>query len=285
MSRTSDVIIGMGEIGKGLYKIIDKVDDNLVFGLDLDERNSLVQVSDIENFVDIAKISVPVTQIKEHTRVLHICIPGELRCFVDIVRMYIKDFGPLLTMIHSTVPVGTTRRVAYGGLPVVHSPVRGKHPKMDEGIRAYTKYVGGLSKYDIKFAVQVLDSYGLNGMPMGTPEATEIAKILSTTRYGVNLIFADMQKELLDSMGLDYTRVVKDWERSYNLGLDKVNMPQYKRPVLDPPNGYIGGHCVYENSKILRDMVDGPLRGLLNTIILYGRRNDDTEQNIENTIC
>src|SRR4051812_21023221 len=69
--------------------------------------------------------------------VLHICIPYSDH-FEAIVRGKQHLFSPAFTVIHSTVPIGTSEK-----LDALHSPVRGKHPQLEESIRTFVKYVGG----------------------------------------------------------------------------------------------------------------------------------------------
>ena len=60
--------------------------------------------------------------------VLHICIPWSNK-FVNIVRKEIEKIKPRITIIHSTVRVGTTKKLneilAKELRFVVHSPIRG----------------------------------------------------------------------------------------------------------------------------------------------------------------
>jgi len=62
---------------------------------------------------------------------------------VGVTAAYAKRYRPSVVVVHSTVPVGTTRALlTASGLPVVHSPVRGKHVKMAEELLHYVKFVG-----------------------------------------------------------------------------------------------------------------------------------------------
>ena len=70
---------------------------------------------------------------------LNVCIPYT-NGFVDDVKEIIEDIKPKHTVIHSTVPVGTTESV---GMKVIHSPVRGLHPNLLKGLKTFVKYIGG----------------------------------------------------------------------------------------------------------------------------------------------
>ena len=69
--------------------------------------------------------------------ILHVCIPYN-NSFIKTVKGQIKKIKPKLTIIHSTVALGTTKKI---GGAVVHSPVRGVHPKIYEGIKTFVKYI------------------------------------------------------------------------------------------------------------------------------------------------
>lgn len=276
MNKDIDVIIGMGEIGKGLYQVIFNSGE-LVYGLDLNKQGGL-EVVDMNDSGDIGKYSVPLEEIAKRVRLLHICIPGNIDNFVPVVSAYIEVYKPRVTVVHSTVPVGTTERLNQMGV-VAHSPVRGKHPNMADGLLNYVKYIGmpeDISVKDWELLLTTFHTYGIKVRTMSSPKATELAKILSTTRYGVNLLFADMQNELIEKYGLNYFDVVTEWEHTYNEGLQQVGLQKYRRPILKPPNGYIGGHCVYENATMLLKQIPrfSSIAIFLKAIKEFGRIGD-----------
>ena len=216
------LIIGKGEVGKGLYEVLKEHHD--------------VHIKDMEEL----KL--------DGVEILDICIPCSNR-FVDIVDQYVDVYKPKLTIIHTTVPVGTTRKIKGR---VVHSPIRGKHPGMAKGIRSYVKYIGYNDEKDRQLAEKYLGA----AMPVKAvkkTEASELAKLLCLARYGINIAFAREQKEMCDKWGLNYQDVVLEYERTYNEGLELVGTPDLKRPLLTPPEGRIGGHCVRENSILLNE--------------------------------
>jgi len=113
--------MGMGEVGKALKEVLETQKDDKVFTFDIESPGN-------RNYGSI--------------NVLHICFPYS-KNFVDEVVHYICDYDTALVIIHSTVEVGTTRKIRgkVGGC-VVHSPVRGKHPNMVEGLKIFVKYIG-----------------------------------------------------------------------------------------------------------------------------------------------
>src|SRR5229473_5677557 len=115
--RRRVVVVGLGEVGKPLLEIVSEHHDAI--GID---------------------IAPPVGEIGP-VDVLHVCFPFEIKDFVGETVRYIELFKPILTIINSTVAIGTTRAVAERtGSSVVHSPVRGKHARMLEEMRVYTKF-------------------------------------------------------------------------------------------------------------------------------------------------
>src|ERR1700757_3680787 len=111
-TRQRVVVVGLGEAGKPLLQIVPEHHD--VIGVDI----------------------TPPTERFNEVDVLHICYPFQIKDFVGETTRYIELFRPKVTIINSTVAVGTTRAVAErSGAVVVSSPVRGKHARMVEEMR------------------------------------------------------------------------------------------------------------------------------------------------------
>ncbi len=216
-----DLIIGMGEVGTGLFKVLMKGNA---------EHLRTYDVSQPEAFVP-PNIRFDV--------VLHICIPYS-RHFVEVVNNYIKIVNPTLVIVHSTVEVGTTRSLNIEAK--VHSPVRGMHPNLAEGLETYVKYIGCDSEEVGLAATKCLP--GMTCRIVKPIESSELAKLLSLARYGTIISFARDQEEMCKKYGVTYEEVVIDWEVSYNEGLLLLGRNEYIRPLITPPQGPIGGHCV-----------------------------------------
>src|SRR5260370_5145742 len=102
MDPCVSVVIGLGEVGRPLLTVLERV--RRVEGVDLPAR-------DVAGPVDL----------------LHVCYPAEIADFVGITAGYVTRHRPPIVVIHSTVPVGSTRAVPAGGpVPLVRSPVRGE---------------------------------------------------------------------------------------------------------------------------------------------------------------
>lgn len=225
-------IIGYGEIGQALEKLYK----DPVFIKDLERDDGL-----------------------DGVEVLHICIPyGE--DFQSFVKDYIQEYKPLYTIIHSTVPPNTTKQLAWlTGERVVHSPVRGIHPNLLEGLLTFEKYVG--ADFECDDIVEHLNSLGIKTKVVPS-QTSELAKLLSTTYYGVCIAWHGEMKKMCDELGVDFQETVSDWNIGYNEGYNKLDMEQVIRPVLYPPDK-IGGHCIIPNTELLKDCFDNPFLDLV----------------------
>lgn len=216
----SHLIIGAGEVGKSLFGVLKK------------------------------RYSVAIRDKSEspggNFEVLHIAYPNS-KNFVDITKNYIKKYNPKLVVIHSTVPVGTTRKIASFA---VHSPVRGVHPGLEKGIKTFVKYFGGR---DAGKAAAYFAKLGIKTQIFKKPETTELLKILDTTYYAWNVVFCKETKRICDGLGLDFDEVYTIANADYNEGYKKLKMPQVVRPVLKHVKGKIGGHCLIPNCDLLKD--------------------------------
>jgi len=184
----------------------------------------------------------------EGVEILHVCIPWS-KNFVKLVKKEIKKIKPKLTIIHSTVAPETTKKI--GGM-IVHSPVRGVHPHLYEGIKTFVKYIGADNKKAGKMAQKHLESLGIKTKVFIPSLTTEIGKLLDTSYYGVVIAWHGEMKKLCDKCGIDFEKAVTDFNKTYNEGYKKLGKPNVIRPVLYPPKGSIGGHCIVENAEILK---------------------------------
>jgi UDP-2-acetamido-3-amino-2,3-dideoxy-glucuronate N-acetyltransferase len=239
------LIIGNGEIGSALAKILEAKYPKKVF------------------VYDSARPSEENLQCKPYY--LHICIPY---CdnFEKIVADYVDIVQPATVIVHSSVKPGICERIAFvclGRLPILYSPVRGKHPEMIEGLKTYQKYLYFDNRgYDE--AMTAARYFQEAGIPCKTFPDTitgETAKLLALCRYGVYIAFAKEQERLCEKLGIKYWQTVVDWEKTRNEGLrtitkDGLNLSQ---PELYPFQDYIGGHCCVEDMELLLNyLADNP---------------------------
>jgi UDP-N-acetyl-D-mannosaminuronate dehydrogenase len=209
------VVAGLGEVGRPLLQLIS-------------EHHEAVGV-------DVGPVA-PVN----HVGVLHVCYPFQIKDFIGETARYIEFFKPALTVINSTVAIGTTRAIAKRtGTPVVNSPVRGKHVRMLEELRRYTKFVGALDSESAERAVKHFESVGLKTKILSSPEATELAKLTETTYFGLMIAWAQELERCCDHSGTDYQEITSFY--------DEINF----FPPVKYFSGVIAGHCVMPNIEIL----------------------------------
>ena len=70
-------------------------------------------------------------------------------------------------------------------------------------------------------------------------------------------------KKLCDQIGADFDEAVTDFNETYNSGYDQLGKKNVIRPVLFPPDGPIGGHCVIPNAKLLEKIFESLALDLL----------------------
>jgi UDP-N-acetyl-D-mannosaminuronate dehydrogenase len=233
------VVAGLGEVGRPLLQLVSKY------------RRAVG--------VDIAPLAEEVGDVE----ILHICYPFEIPDFVGESVRYIERFRPQLTVINSTVAVGTTRAIAERtGAAVVNSPIRGKHARMLEELGDYTKYIGAIDSTAAEHAVKHFQSMGLKTRVLASPEATELAKLTETTYFGVLIAWAQEVERYCDRFGVDYDEVVSFYDEIKYL------------PRVKFFPGIIGGHCVMPNITILSKMLDS---ALLKTIVASNRQKIERE--------
>jgi UDP-N-acetyl-D-mannosaminuronate dehydrogenase len=209
------VVAGLGEVGKPLFQLVSERHDAI--GVD---------VEPVEGVTDVD--------------VLHVCYPFQIADFIGETARYIGIYRPALTIVNSTVTVGTTRAIAdRTGAAVVNSPVRGKHARMLDELRMYTKFIGATDPAAARQAAAHFESLGLATKTLPSPEATELAKLAETTYFGVMIAWAQDLERYCDRFGQDYGDIVSFY--------DEI---KFFPPVKYYP-GVIGGHCVMQNIKLL----------------------------------
>jgi UDP-N-acetyl-D-mannosaminuronate dehydrogenase len=134
----------------------------------------------------------------------------------------------------------------------VHSPVRGVHPKLYEGIKTFVKYIGADSKQAGEMAKKHLKSLGIKADVFYPSKTTELAKILDTTYYGVCIAWHKEMKKICDKLGVNFEQAVTEFNKTYNEGYAKLGKKNVIRPVLFVDDKPIGGHCVIPNAKIIK---------------------------------
>ena len=229
-------ILGYGEIGKSLHEVYK----------DFKEKND-VRLRDIDWSDDLRDLDV-----------LNIAIPfNDASSFVLTVSKTILESHAKLTIIHSTTLPGVTDDIRNKvKTPVVHSPVRGIHPNLYEGLKTFVKYVGYETEEEKKLSKKHFKDLEIKTEMIFGSSNTELAKLYSTTYYGLCIAFHGEMKKHFDSEGLNFN-IINKWNDTYNQGYKKLGKPNVIRPNLTPPdNNKIGGHCVISNTEVLKGIFE-----------------------------
>ncbi len=207
------LVIGMGEIGAGLAEVL--------------------QCDGIDKNDEVPKADV-----------VHICFPYSDE-FIETVRKYKTDTEANLIVIHSTVPVGISNKC---GDDAVHSPVRGKHPRLAEGIKTFVKFFGGQRAEE---AASYFSKLGVETVITAKSENTEAMKLWDTEIYREAILLNKRVHQYCEEHSLDFDIVYTLANKTYNDGYTKLGHPEYTKYVLKYIEGSIGGHCVEPNHKLL----------------------------------
>ena len=119
-----DMVIGLGEIGRPIYRLLSK--KNAVVGYDLNPN--LMDLKKFEKFKD------------EKTYFIHIAIPFSKNFEKSVIKLS-KKFNPKGIVIHSTISPYTTEKIQKKlDIPVIYSATRGIHKRMSKDLKRYSKF-------------------------------------------------------------------------------------------------------------------------------------------------
>ena len=232
-SLTKDLIIGLGEIGNPILKILSK--EFTTVGYDIDQK--LMNATEYKKFKNLP------------TSLVHICIPFS-KTFQNTVIKIEKKYSPQAIVVHSTVSVGTTEALQKKiNIPIIYSPIRGVHKRMLKDLRRYTKFYSVFdwaphSNQARKTFVKKMNKVGIKTKKMTNPTTLELAKILvDTTYYGWLINYAQITNVIAMKHKVDYDEM---W-----LFAEEINKFLGNRPKLFP--GFIGGHCVIPNLDLVEN--------------------------------
>jgi len=213
------LVVGLGEVGEALAATLDRVEPVL--------RHDL----------DRVKITEPIGT-------MHLCIPFQSQHQFETVALgYIERFQPSLTIINSTVLPGTTRSIAEkSGRAVAYSPVRGKHVRMQQDLLHYRKFIAAPNSAAAASAEDHFRAAGMKTQRMTEVESLELAKLAETTYFGVCIAFAQEINRYAQNVGADYSESIGFFEE-----VDFLPRQRYFP-------GFIGGHCVIPNIKLLLEI-------------------------------
>lgn len=215
MQNKKHLVIGLGEVGMALTK---------VFKCDGEDKFKDIEASEKQyNF-------------------LHIAFPYS-DTFIQDVKNYQNKYNPKYTIIHSTVPIGTSEKCGC-----THSPIRGVHPHLADSICTFKKFVGGEDCFEV---ASEFKKYRIDCLCVRDSRHTEALKLIDTTQYGYLIMLNKEIKHWCDKYDIDFNIVYTLANETYNEGYSKMFRPEVLRPYLKYVDGQIGGHCVINNCKIL----------------------------------
>lgn len=211
------LVIGKGEVGKSLYEVLSPYYDTQLLGRD-DEFEGEVEI-------------------------LHICFPFSEK-FESEVKRYREKYKPKYTVVHSTVPPKTCER-----LGITHSPIRGNHPFLAQSIRTFVKFVGGVNADEV---AEYFRRAGLKVYICRSSTTTELGKIFSTTYYGLCIEFIKEMEQTTRKYKTPFSEAFTLFQDTYNKGWCEMGHPEYQRPILQPIQKNINGHCVLPNLELIK---------------------------------
>jgi UDP-N-acetyl-D-mannosaminuronate dehydrogenase len=246
LAKETVLIVGLGEIGHTLFTLYNEAKEKFsVYGLDLDQKKM--------SFLNQSKDKVP-TKVDT----LQVCLPCSCQeKFTEIIKGYVKQYKPKLTIINSTVPPGTTLKIAESCTCLVaHSPARGVHINSEHMIwemKRWTKYVGGADVAASKSAQTHFEKMGLKVKALRSCSETELAKLFETTyRAWMIACFQEMH------------RISKAFNAEFDEAVDfleDTHRQRFDRPIMFP--GVIGGHCLIPNTELLLKSYDSEFLRLI----------------------
>ncbi len=231
MESTNTLIVGAGEIGSSLYEILTHFYPVWM--------------------TDILPEKSKMDGCPKKIDVMHVCIRYSEN-FFNIISEYIHVYNPDYMDICTTVPVGTTEKISPDAC---HSTTRGLHPHLVTGLKTIPKHIGGGEAESFR---QYFYKAGIPSIAHPKSRTTELLHILNNAHYGVNLMFADDAAKLCREYGVDFFDYLK-YTESNNDGYLALGHKTKVRPILTPPGGRIGGHCVNMSAGLIPEEKRPPL--------------------------
>ena len=228
-----DVVVGLGEIGLPILKLLSK--QNNVVGYDIDKK--------LMNNVKFTKFQ------DTQTSFLHIAIPVTQKFITNVIALF-KKFSPECIVIHSTISPGTTEYLQKKmSIPIIYSATRGVHKSMLRDLKRYTKFFvissnAPKKQWAASTYSKKMKSCGIKTQKMSKPETLELAKIICDTSYlGWLINYSQISNMIAKTYNVNYDEM---W-----LFSDEIHKFLGNRPKMYP--GYIGGHCVIPNLDLLHN--------------------------------
>lgn len=252
------ILIGFGEVGQAHFKNLARVYPGKIFYKDKGEQifdsNGKEWAYDGMGF-DLMLIA---TQ----------CDPNNMEPFYKMVGEYDAKFNPMYVDILTTTPCGACEELEeYCHAIITKSTIRGMHPYLDKFLRDIPKHIGGPSADVMK---GYYDRAGIDCVTHAKARATELFHVLNNSDYGVAIMKAKENYDLCRAYGISYMEWLK-YKQTNNDGFIKAGYPDKVSPILTPPDGRIGGHCVCYSATTIPTDKRGPLMDMLSS---YNERHN-----------
>jgi UDP-N-acetyl-D-glucosamine dehydrogenase len=256
-------VVGLGYVGLALAVEMAKAGFHVV-GIDIDPRrvNSVnagiscnLDVSSEQILSLITQKTLRATQalaIIEELDAISVCVPTPLRktkepdlsyvvAAIQAIRNHLRP-GQLIVLESTTYP-GTTRELVLPileetGLQVgedfflAYSPERVDPGNPTYNSRNIPKVIGGITSRCSELATLFYGNFVDKIVPVSSPEAAEMVKLLENTFRSVNIALANEMGRLSHTLGISVWEVI-DAAKTKPFGF----MPFYPGPGL-------GGHCI-----------------------------------------
>lgn len=213
------LIIGAGQVGTALRYVLENYHE--------------VYIKDLGDY--------PLKNVE----VMHVCYPDH-KDFDKTTKEYIKQYKPRLTIINSSVAVGTTSKC---GKDVVYSPVRGRHPALAQEMTVFPKFSGCRNADK---AIEATDYFNNSGWreayAVESPEALEYLKLMSNVHMGLEIAWRQEVQRMMKRFDIDDEDYAQ-WEQTYSQGYRNLGQFHLMRSIMNP--GPIGGHCIIPCTEIL----------------------------------
>lgn len=235
MLKTKQIVVGMGEIGLPILKLLSKS----FTATGYDTRKELMNTNQYLKLKDL------------DTSFLHVCIPYTDNFIPNIINLY-KKFKPKCIVIHSTVKPNTTKILQKKlPIPVIYSAIRGVHKRMFYDLKRYVKFFAlekdsPKKRWAIITFSKIMGKCGVKTKRMSKPITLELAKIIcDTSYYGWLINYAQISRIVAMKNKVDYDEM---WSFA-----DEIHKFLGNRPKMFP--GFIGGHCVIPNLSLIDNEV------------------------------
>jgi len=245
------LIIGFGEVGRAHWENLKGTYPDNLYYKDIGPEIYNTRGESVGDLVEPVDIIMIATQ----------CDPANMGRFELMVAEYDTKFCPRIIDILTTTPPGTAERIQQmlgDRVMVAKSTIRGTHPNLSK-FKCIPKHIGGPGNAVLK---RFYEACGWECVLEETSRTSEFLHIANNILYGISVMAAGEIADMARALAIDYNRVMAYGETN-NRGFTAAGFASRVRPILYPPNGKVGGHCVQYATTALPQDIIGPLTKLL----------------------